>query len=276
MILDPLHADARSDRVDPLVVGLDSHLGALARYTDNLLDGDEAIEYLRNLMLEEFLKELVGCSGKSDVRGGVVLHLHALDDGAEGVSLLESLSWNLLGLRQMKLIVVIVKDDDLLRPSLVDLTREYLADLVGICLEYIRLVDVHDAALKVLPDVQDSSSTERREGEFLRVHVSDLVVVITGLGLDLIKSDLCVRILHLLDHIEVLVDLAVSLVNVDDDIEIVGRAIGLGDLGEEHVLEHTHHHRSVDVLLFLEVLEGVNKSDFFFLFHIYILDILIS
>ena len=227
-------------------------------------------------MLEEFLKELVGCSGKSDVRGGVVLHLHALDDGAEGVSLLESLSWNLLGLRQMKLIVVIVKDDDLLRPSLVDLTREYLADLVGICLEYIRLVDVHDAALKVLPDVQDSSSTERREGEFLGVDIPDLVVVITGLGLDLIKSDLCVRILHLLDHIEVLVDLAVSLVNVDDDIEIVGRAIGLGDLGEEHVLEHTHHHRSVDVLLFLEVLEGVNKSDFFFLFHIYILDILIS
>ena len=65
-------------------------------------------------MLEEFLKELVGCSGKGDVRGGVVLHLHALDDGAEGVSLLESLSRNLLGLRQMQLVVVVVKDDHLL------------------------------------------------------------------------------------------------------------------------------------------------------------------
>ncbi len=112
--------------------------------------------------------------------------------------------------------------------------------------------------------------------EFLRVNISDLVVIISGLGLDLVESDLRVRVLDLLDDVKVLVDLAVSLVNVDDDIEIVGRAIGLGDLGEEHVLEHTHHHRSVDVLLFLEVLEGVNKSDFFFLFHIYILDILIS
>ena len=112
-------------------------------------------------MLEEFLKELVGCSGKSDVRSGVVLHLHALDDGADGVSLLESLARNLLCLRKMQLVVVIVQNDDLLGPGLIDLTCEYLADLVGVGLEYVGLVDVHNPSLKVLPDVQDSSSSER-------------------------------------------------------------------------------------------------------------------
>ena len=65
-------------------------------------------------MLEKLLQELVGCPGKGDVRSGVVLHLHALDDGADGVALLESLARNLLGLRKVQLVVVVVEDDDLL------------------------------------------------------------------------------------------------------------------------------------------------------------------
>ena len=80
--------------------------------------------------------------------------------------------------------------------------------------------------------------------------------------------DLGVGILHFLDHVEILVDLAVSLVDVDDHVEVVGGAVGLGDLRKENILEHAHHDRPVDVLLFLEVLESVNESDNFFLFHV--------
>ena len=158
----------------------------------------------------------------------------------------------------MELVAVLVEDDDLLGPGLVDLTGEDLSHLVGILLEDIGLVDVHDPALEVLANVQDTPPAERGEGQFLGVHVADLIVIISGLGLDLLQRDLGVGILHLLDDVEVLVDLAVSLVDIDDTVEIVGGAIGLGDLGEEYILENAHHHGPVDVLLFLEILEGIN------------------
>ena len=171
----------------------------------------------------------------------------------------------------MEFVAVLVKDDDFLGPSLIDLTGKNLTDLVGILLEDISLVDVHDPSLKVLPDVQDTPSSERGEGKLLGVNISDLIVIVSGFGLDLFEGDLGVRILNLLDDVEVLVNLAVSLVHIDNHVEVVRRTIGLGDLSQEHVLEYAHHHGPVDVLLFLEVLEGINESDFVFLFHFYLL-----
>ena len=169
----------------------------------------------------------------------------------------------------MQLVAVLVQDDDLLRPGLVDLAREDLADFVGIELEHIGLVDVHDAALEVLADVEDTAATEGGQGKLLGVDVPDLVVVVAGLLLDLLEGDLRIRVLDFFHDIEILVDFTVSLVDIDDDVEVVGGTVGLGDLGQEHVLEHTHHDRSVDVFLFLEILEGIDQRRFSFLFHCY-------
>ena len=54
-----LHTDAGSDRVNALVIRLYSDLRPLSRYTYDLLYSDEAVENLRNLLLEEFLEELI-------------------------------------------------------------------------------------------------------------------------------------------------------------------------------------------------------------------------
>ena len=59
-----LHADAGSDRVDAVVIRLNGHLGALARNPDHLLDGDKTVGNLRNLLLEEPLKEERRSSGE--------------------------------------------------------------------------------------------------------------------------------------------------------------------------------------------------------------------
>ena len=170
----------------------------------------------------------------------------------------------------MQFVAVFVKKQDLAGPGLIDFTGEHLAHLLGVLLVDIRLLDIHDAALKVLTDVQDAAAAERGKRELLGVGVADLVIVVPAVLADLFESHLRCRILHLLDDLEVLVDFAGTLVDIDDDVEIVGRSVGLGNLGQEHVLEHAHHHRAVDVLLFLEVLEGVNQSNFFFFVHLYV------
>ena len=241
-----LHADAGADRVDAVVIGLHGHLGALARDADDLLHGDQAVVDLRNLHLEELhleqlLEEGVGGAGQDDVRRRVVLHLHALDDGADGVVLLEALARDLLGLGHAELVAVLVEDEDLVLPGLVHLAGEDLAHLAGVLLEDIGLLDVHDPALQVLADVQDAAAAEGGEAELAGVGVADLVVVVTGLGGDLFHGDLRGGILDFLHHLEVLVDLAVALVHVDDHVEVVGAAVGLGELGEEHILQDTEH-----------------------------------
>ena len=138
-----------------------------------------------------------------------------------------------LGLGHAELVAVLVQDEDLVLPGLVHLAGEDLAHLAGVLLEDIGLLDVHDPALQVLADVQDAAAAEGGEAELAGVGVADLVVVVTGLLGDLFHGDLRGGILDFLHHLEVLVDLAVALVHVDDHVEVVGAAVGLGELGEE-------------------------------------------
>ena len=168
----------------------------------------------------------------------------------------------------MELVAVLVEEQHLAAPGLVDFAGEDFTHLLGVFLIDIGLLDIHNAALEILADVQDSTAAECGERELLGIGVADLVVVVTAVLADLFESHFGCGILHLLDNLEVLVDFAGSLVDVYDDVEVVRGTVSLGDLGKEHVFEHAHHHRAVDVLLFLEVLEGINQSYFFFFVHL--------
>ncbi len=175
------------------------------------------------------------------------------------------LARNLLRLRELQLIALVVKENDLLSPCLVHLAGEELSDHILIFIIEVGLLKVHDAPLKILPDVENAPAAEVLHLDFLGEGLAYLVVV--AVGVHLLKRNLLVRVLHLLDDFPVPVNLTVALVDVDDDVEIVGVAIDLGNLGSENVLKHTHHRRAVDVLLILKFRESVLQ---FNLFHIII------
>ena len=247
----PLDTDAGADRIDAVVVGFDGHLGTFTRDADDFLDGDQSVIDFRDLLLEELDQEFVGRAGQGDVGSGVVLHLHALDDRADGLVLLETFARNLLVLGQAELVAVLIEDEHFLGPGLVDFAGEDVTDLLGVLVEEIGLLDIHDATLQILPDVEDAAAAEVLELHFPGEGLTGFVIVFSH-RLEFLEGNLGVRIFDLLDDIEVLVDFAVSLVDVDDHVEIVGAAEGLGDLGDEYILEHTHHDRPVDMLLILE------------------------
>ena len=168
----------------------------------------------------------------------------------------------------MELVAVLIEDEHLLGPGLVDLPVEEFAYLVRIFFVDVGLLDVHDAPLEILADVEYSAAAEGGERKQLRILVADLVVVgVSAVLSDAFEGDFGIRVLDFLDHVEVLVDLTGSLVDIHDHVEVVGRTVGLGNLGEEHVLEDLHHHRTVDVLLLLEVLERINERYHFLFFH---------
>ena len=141
------------------------------------------------------------------------------------------LAGNLLRLGDVELIAVLVENEHFLAPGLVNLAHEELAHLLRILLVNIGLLDIHDAALEVLANVQDAAAAEGRQGEKLGVGIADLVIVVTAVCNNLLQCHFGAGILNFLDDLEVLVDLAGSLVNVDDNVEVVGTAESLGDLG---------------------------------------------
>ena len=51
------HADAGADGIDTVVVRLNGDLGALTRFTDDLLNGDQAVEDLGDLGFEQTLQK---------------------------------------------------------------------------------------------------------------------------------------------------------------------------------------------------------------------------
>ena len=255
-----LHADACTDGVDAVVVGFDRDLGPLAGDADDFLDGDQTVGNLGNLLLEQTFEELAGCAREDDA-GLVVVHLDRLDDGFDGVALAIEIVGNLLAFGENQLVLVVVENQHLLFPDLVNLAGDDFADFLGILLVKVGLFEVEDARSEVLPERQDGTAPERRELDFIGILVADLVGGVDGL--DLRNGDLRIGILDgsVLDDRAVAPDFEVALLGVDDDVEILVALVLLLQGVAEDVLQHADHGGLVDVLQLLELGEVADKIE---------------
>ena len=121
----------------------------------------------------------------------------------------------------MEFVAVLIEDEHFLAPGLIDLAREDLADLLGVLFVNIGLLNIHNTAGEILAYVEYAAASEGLELDLLGVLVTDFVIVITAVGLDLLESHLGVRVLHLFHNLEVLVDFAGTLVDIHNNIEVV-------------------------------------------------------
>ena len=124
-----LHSHACSYRVDALVVALNGDLGSLSRHTCYALHGDESVGNLWPLLFEQALQEHRTCAAEDDFRV-VVLVVHTQDDSLYGLSLAILVARNLLSLRKDKLVVLVVNEEHLSLPHLIDLSCDYLSHTV--------------------------------------------------------------------------------------------------------------------------------------------------
>lgn len=93
-------------------------------------------------------------------------------------------------------------------------------DAVLVLVVEIGLFDVCDTALKVLPEVEDASAAEVGELYLLREVLAHLVGRVDFVHV--LEGYLRVGVLDLLHYLTVPPYLKVSLVDIDDDVEIVG------------------------------------------------------
>ncbi len=257
-----LHADASSYGVDAVVIRLDSHLGALAWHADNLADGDEAVEDLRDLILKHPLKEH-GRGARDDDKRVVVLELDTSHDSLDLVALAEEVGRDLLRLGEDEVIALLVAYENLALPRLIDLAGHDLTDALLVTVEKVVLLKVHHKACKVLLEAQDGTAAEVLELDLVGDLLADLEILLDLLGLR--EADLEVRVIELivLDDGAATEDLEVAFLGVDDDVEVRVGAELLDENAAEGLLEDSHHSGPVNILQVLELGKSINQRVIF-------------
>ncbi len=162
-------------------------------------------------------------------------------------------------LGQDQFVFVLVEDQHLPFPDLVDLAGDDLAHLLRIFLVEAGLLQIEDARREILTQRQHRAAAERRELDLIGILVAHLVGRIDGLHLR--DGDLRVGILHLAvgHHRAVAPDFEVALFGVDNHVEVFIRLVLLLQGVAENVLQHADHRALVDVFQLLEFSEVADQ-----------------
>ena len=123
------HTHASSYRIDTIVIRFNGNFSTLSRNTGNRLDGDQTIVDFRNFKFEQTLQEQFVCTGKDDLRIVVVV-IHPLYDSTHGFTFTVKISRDLFCFREQQLITLVIQQQDLLLPYLVNIGCDDIADFI--------------------------------------------------------------------------------------------------------------------------------------------------
>ena len=251
---------ARANRIDAVIEALHSYLGTLTRDAGDVLDANQAVMHLGYLLLEQTLQEQRAGTTEDDLRI-LVLVINLYNHGANSVALAIEVRRDLVLLGQVELVVLLVKQQHLFLPNLIELAGNDLAELLAVTHIQVFLLQVKDLRCQRLTQVQDHTAAKHAEihavGNLL-THLS-FVIELKGVG----ESNLGILVSHIvIFHDEtVTIHLEVTLVGVDDHVVVCVRSVHLSDHTAERFLQHIDQRLLVNVLELLEVLENFNQID---------------
>ena len=124
-----LHAHAGTYGVNAVVVALNGNFSALARNACDAAEADEAVGDFGDFRFEQALQEHGRGAREVNLRVAVGI-VHTVDDGAHGVALMEEVAGNLLRLGQVKFVALVVHEERLALPRLVNLGSDDFAHAV--------------------------------------------------------------------------------------------------------------------------------------------------
>ena len=158
----------------------------------------------------------------------------------------------------MKLITLIVHQQHLTLPNLINLTTDNGVHLVLVLLIERVMLQFQNLRGKGLTQIQDSTTAELLEVHLLTHLLTNLIVWLNFLCLA--QGDFLILILHLTigNHHTVTVNLKVPLVGVHNHIKVLIRTKHFGNHVTEAFFQHAYQCSTVDVLRLLEFLKGLN------------------
>ena len=260
-------ADAGADRVDPVGVGDDGDLGAVAGLAGDPDDLDQVVGDLGDLELEQRLDQL-GAAARDDDARALALGGDVCDHGLDPHPVVVALVPDLLRARQQRLDALAQLDQRVAVVRLLDDAVDQLADAVLVLVE-------HHLALGLADALQDHLLGGLRGDppEVLGGDVAGLDLVLVGsqhLRIELgvlrfaqlarLRVDLLLLLLgRLVEQLllqfgrqDQLEDAEVRGIAVEVDARVLGGAGGLLVRGEQGILERLHQRLGIDPLLLLQ------------------------
>ena len=138
-----LHTHAGAYGINTVIEALHGNLSTLSRHTSHLTDSNQSVSNLGNLGLKQALQELWTGTAQQDA-GIIVLVLHLFHHGTHSLALAVVVCRNLITLQQVKLVALIVHEQHLALPQLIDLTTDHSAHLILVLLIESIVVKLQD------------------------------------------------------------------------------------------------------------------------------------
>ena len=170
-----LDADAGAYGVDAVVVAFHGYFGAFARDACHAAHGDETVGDFGDFLFEQAAQKF-GRGARQVDAGVAVAVVHAVDDGADVVAFVEEVAGYLLAFGQVKLVVLVVHEQGLALPCLIDLGGDEFAHAVFVFVVEGVVFEFEDFAGQGLTECQDGASSELGEVDGLADLLAHFVV----------------------------------------------------------------------------------------------------
>src|SRR5690606_14767300 len=215
-----LHPHTGAHRINAVVIGFHGHFGALSRQPHDLLDRDQSVFDFRYFLFHQFGQEEVVRAGNDDDRV-VVLHLHALDNGADHIPFFEIVPADHLRPGQDELIVGgIIEHQDLPPQDLLNLTENELTLAIFIPLENLIFHQLHHPGHERLTGCHSGPAAKYPGRKLLIALILHLIALVDKLGLRHRTLALLIHALPVRHDLPDPPQLQVTVV-VDDDVKVL-------------------------------------------------------
>ena len=244
---NPLHAYTGPHRIDSLIVAQHSHLGPLARLTNDAFDFHDTLVYLGHLQLEQPLHKNGIGPANDNLRIVAKVSFHLLYNRPEHVSLTITILEYLLRTRKHQFHLV-VNHKHLAPPRLVDLAHHYFADQVGVILVYFFFFDIPDALTESLTGRHYCATTKPRDIDLTGYFLPDLEILIhlsRVIQFDFRDRILQVPVFHNILDVD---DLDIPVIRIENDVEVVVCTVPLANHGSKNILDDQREGVTIDIL----------------------------
>jgi len=231
-------ADAGADRIHILIVRQHCHLGALAGFTRDRADLNNALENLRDLFFKQTLDQHRVRSGNEHLAAlGVLIDFR--DDDADLLAFDQTLARNLSGLRHQRDGLAEIDQRELVLDRFND-AQHHVVQLVDVFIVDGHLLRLTDLLLHDVSGQRCGSSAESVNAYFMPDHIADLRIRFFLLRIR--QRNLQFIVIHFFSDVVALVDMDVAafLINVHLDIDVVQLRVLLIGL-RQRILQSINH-----------------------------------
>ena len=177
-----LYTYAGSNGVDAVIIAFHCHLGTVSRHTGNTAYGNQSVGNLRHFSFKQSFQKHRSSTAKNDA-WVVVLIVNTQDHSLHCLALTVVVTGNLLAFGQMEFVALVIHEQHLALPHLINLGAHHLAYTVLILVIKRVVLQFEYLRGQCLSQIKDCAATELAEVHLFTHLLANFIVRLYLLGI---------------------------------------------------------------------------------------------